>query len=135
MTANLIAFLYTLGRLKTNKFLENYNAGPKILHLYNVLVNVQYKMIAKMLWPLTQVNLPLKFYINEAQISLKTLWFFFTVTLWSFIKHHSPTSPNPLVFHHEKRWDASTPYAWRNYWTVPKSKMSKFDCEGLTTSK
>ena len=69
MTANLIAFLYTLDRLKTNKFLENYNAGPKILHLYNVLVNVKYKMIAKMLWPLTQVNLPLMFYINEIPTS------------------------------------------------------------------
>ena len=21
--------------------------------------------------------------------------------------------------HHEKRWDPPTPYAWRNYWTVP----------------
>ena len=29
----------------------------------------KYKMFAKMLWPLMQVNLPLMFYVNEIPIS------------------------------------------------------------------
>ena len=36
---------------------------------------------------------------------------------------HQSYGFSPSLFsvtqHHEKRWDPSTPYTWRNYWTVP----------------
>ena len=48
----------------------------------------------------------------------KDFYDFFTVPLQLFIKYHS----SPLFSvtqHHGKRWEPPTPYAWRNYWTVP----------------
>ena len=60
----------------------------------------KYKMFAKMLWPLMQVNLPLMFYVNEIPISsqkhkkrLYDFMTFFTATLRPFIKYHSPLPP------------------------------------------
>ena len=53
----------------------------------------KYKMIAKILWPLIQVNLPLMFYNNEIPMSShykKGFMILFTVTLRSFVKYHSP---------------------------------------------
>ena len=98
------------------------------LRLYLLWIKVlgKYKMIAKMLWPLIQVNLPLMFFINEipilSQKYKKRLYDFFTVTLRSFIKYHSP-----LLFsvtkHHKKRWDIPTPYAWPNYYASPSENM------------
>ena len=73
----------------------------------------QFKMIAKMLWPLIQVL------CNRCSILIKSrschnstkkaLWFFFYRDVTAF--HQVPLTPR----HHEKRWNPSTPYAWRNY--------------------
>ena len=43
------------------------------LRLYPLWIKIidKYKMIAKILWPLIQVNLPLMFYINEIPVSLQ----------------------------------------------------------------
>ena len=76
------------------------------LRLYLHWSKIMYKMIAKMLWPLMQVNLPLMFYINKIPISSqyykKRLYdYFFTMTLWSFMKYHSP-SLFSVTQHHEK---------------------------------
>ena len=38
------------------------------LHPHWIKIINKYKMIAKMIWPLIQVNLPLMFYINETPI-------------------------------------------------------------------
>ena len=98
------------------------------LYLLWIKVLAKYKMIAKTLWPLIQVNLPLIFFINEIPILSqkynKGLYDFFTVTLRSFIKYHSP-----LLFsvtkHYQKRWDIPTPYAWPNYWAPPSENMQQ----------
>ena len=81
-------------------------------------------MIAKMPWPLIQVSLPLMFYINEIPISSqwykKGFMIFFYCDVTAF--HQVPLTPSlfSVTQHHEKRWDPSTPYAWRNYWTAPE---------------
>ena len=88
----------------------------------------KYKMIAKMLWPLIQVNLPLMFCINEIPISSqlykKRLYDFFYRDVTAF--HQVPlTLMFSVTQHHEKHWDPPTPYAWRNYWTAPQVKLTK----------
>ena len=75
----------------------------------------KYKTIAKMLWPMIQVNVPLMFYINEITVSLEwhktgfmiffLLWHF--GLSWSTI--HVPPSLLPITQHHEKRCDHPTP--------------------------
>ena len=72
-------------------------------YLHWIKIIDKYKMIAKTLWPLIQVNLPLMFDVNEITISpystKKALWFFFTVTLQPFIKYHSssPCFPSRTI--------------------------------------
>ena len=108
------------------------------LRLYLLWIKIidKYKMIAKTLWPLIQVNLPLMFYTNEIPISSqwykKRLYDFFTLTLQRdvFIKYHAPPLFS-VMQHHEKRWDPPTPYVWRNYWTAPQVDLNShhFSCE------
>ena len=78
------------------------------LYLHLIKIIDKYKMIAKMLWPFIQVNLPLMFCINEIPISSqlykKRLYDFFyrdvtafhqvpLTPLFSITQHHSPTHP------------------------------------------
>ena len=66
----------------------------------------KYKMIAKILWPLIQVNLPLMFYNNEIPMSSqyykKGFMILFTVTLRPFVKYHSPPLFS-VTQHYKKR--------------------------------
>ena len=77
-------------------------------------------MVAKMLWPLIQVNLPSLFDINEIAYSSQKykkgfMIFFPDVTTF----HEVPLTPSlSAMQHHEKRWDPPTLYAWRNYWMI-----------------
>ena len=69
-------------------------------------------MIAKMLWALIQVNLPLIFHSNEIPISSqlykKRLYDFFNHGVTAFHECHSPTLFS-VMQHPEKRWDSPTP--------------------------
>ena len=98
------------------------------LYLWSKIIDI-YKMIAKILWPLIQVNLPLMFYINAVPISSqlyrKRLYDFFYRDFTAF--HELPFNTLfSVTQHHEKRWYPPISNAWRNYWTAPVLYLNKF---------
>ena len=111
-------------RLKKKKKKIELESLFSMNHLIQTWSQVQndrkYKMIAKMLWPLMQVNLPLMFYkirISSQKYKKRLFDFFYSdVTAFHEVPH---THPCFRPQHHEKRWDPPTPHTWCNYWTAP----------------
>ena len=92
---NLNVYIHTL------KFEWKHSNLRLRLYLLWIKVLGKYKMIAKMLWPLIQVNLPLMSFINEIPIlsqkyKKKALWLFYRdVTVF----HQIPLTS--VVFRHK----------------------------------